>query len=193
MHPAVERLTALVPPPESRRSRDWPTAEQQLCTPLPADYRQLVDAYGGGVFDETIWLLDPACPDNDYNLLAATTERTEVLTRLWKAETIPDQLRTPGARAIPWAYVEDSGSYLYWLAHPGQKPDAWTVMLNEGRGPRWEPHHTTCAPFLLAVLTGHADTGCFPDLPTNQHQFRSNDDILEQTPRAANPAHITEQ
>lgn len=179
MHPAVERLTELVPPPGPRRSRHWPSAEQELGTPLPADYRQIVETYGGGVFDETIWLLDPACPDDDYNLLAATTERTEVLANLWKTEPTPDQLRTAGARVIPWAYVEDSGAYLYWLAQPGQKPDEWTVMLNEGRGPRWEHHNTPCTPFLLAVLTGHAETDYFPGLPTDQHQFDSNDDILE--------------
>ncbi|MFJ9806555.1 SMI1/KNR4 family protein [Streptomyces wuyuanensis] len=179
MHPAVERLTELVPPPGPRRSRDWPAAEQELGTPLPADYRELVETYGGGVFDETIWLLDPACPDDDYNLLAATTERTDVLANLWKTEPLPAQLQTAGARVIPWAYIEDSGAYLYWLAQPGQKPDEWTVMLNEGRGPQWEHHNTPCASFLLAVLTGQAETDYFPDLPTDQHQFDSNDEILE--------------
>ncbi|MFJ8748145.1 SMI1/KNR4 family protein [Streptomyces sp. NPDC102441] len=40
----------------SRRSRDWPAVERELGTTLPTDYRQLVETYGGGVFDETIWL-----------------------------------------------------------------------------------------------------------------------------------------
>lgn len=179
MHPAVERLTELVPPPGPRRSRDWQAVEQELGTPVPADYQQLVETYGGGVFDETIWLLDPACPDDDYNLLAATAERAEVLADLWKTEPVPEQLQTAGARVIPWAYVEDSGAWLYWLVQPGQKPDAWTVMLNEGRGPLWEHHSAPCADFLLAVLTGQAETEYFPDLPADEHQFDSNDDILE--------------
>ncbi|MFE2039095.1 hypothetical protein ACFXBB_38945 [Streptomyces scopuliridis] len=79
---------------------------------------------------------------------------------------------------IPWAYVEDSGAYLYWLEQPGQTPDEWTVMFNEGRGPRWEHHDTQCASFLLSVLTGQAETEYFTDFPADGHQFDANDDIL---------------
>lgn len=178
MHPAVERLTALVAPSGPRRSRDWPGVEQALGTPLPGDYTELVQVYGGGVFDETIRLLDPACPDEDYELVTASAERDEVLAELWQTEPVPDEIRETGARVIPWAYVEGSGAYLYWLVRPGQKPEEWTVMLNEGRGPEWEHHATSCAPFLLSLLTGEAETGYFPELPVEDHRFESNDSIL---------------
>lgn len=179
MHPAVERLTALVPPAGPRRFRDWPSAEQALGTPLPDDYKELVETYGGGVFDETVWLLDPACPDEDYELVAAAAERAEVLANLWQTEPIPAEIQDTGARVIPWAYIEDSGAYLYWLVRPEQKPDEWTVMFNEGRGPEWEHHTASAASFLLSALTGEADSEYFPDLPVEDHQFESNDDILE--------------
>ncbi|MEV3947616.1 SMI1/KNR4 family protein [Streptomyces halstedii] len=178
MHPAVERLTELVTPSGPHRSRDWPAVERALGTALPTDYRQLVETYGGGVFDETIWLLDPACPDEDYELLAQAAEKAETLKKLWEVEPRPAQLQESGTEVLPWAYIEGTGAMLYWLVKPGQDPDEWTVMFNEGRGPLWEHHDAQCASFLLAVLTGRAETDYFPALPVDQHQFDSNDEIL---------------
>ncbi|WP_254667997.1 SMI1/KNR4 family protein [Streptomyces griseus] len=132
-----------------------------------------------GLFDESVRLLDPACPDEDYNLLAAAAERAEVLAALWETGPVPDQIRTSGVRVIPWASIEGSGAYLYWLAEPEQKPDEWTVMFNEGRGPLREHHDTQCSTFLSAVLTGQTETEYFPQLPADEHSFASNDDILE--------------
>ncbi|MFF9277821.1 SMI1/KNR4 family protein [Streptomyces griseosporeus] len=154
MHPSLPTLTELVPPPGPRRTRDWAAVERTLGTRLPQDYKGLVEVYGGGLFDETVWLLDPACPDADYNLLAQVTERAEILAQLWENEPKPAELLRPGAGVLPWAYIEGSGAMLYWLIEPGREPDAWTVLFNEGRGPEWEHHATQCAPFLLAVLTG---------------------------------------
>ncbi|CAM5444225.1 MULTISPECIES: SMI1/KNR4 family protein [Streptomyces] len=178
MHPAVTRLIEIVPPGTARRTRDWNAVERALGTPLPEDYKELVEVYGGGVFDETVWLFDPECPDEDYNLVAQFAEREKVLGRLWQTEPKPAELDRPGTRVLPWAYIEDSGAMLYWLAGPGQSPDEWTVMFNEGRGPEWEHHATQCAPFLLAVLTGESESAYFPDLPADSHQFDSNDEIL---------------
>ncbi|MFJ8695111.1 SMI1/KNR4 family protein [Streptomyces roseolilacinus] len=174
----MERLTALIPPAGPRCRRDWPSVERALGTPLPGDYKELVETYGGGVFDETIWLLDPACPDEDYELVAAAAERAEVLAGLWQTEPVPEEIQDTGAQVIPWAYVEGSGAYLYWLVLPGREPQEWTVILDEGRGPAWEHHATPCAPFLLAALTGEAGTGYFPELPADEHRFDSNDDVL---------------
>ncbi|WP_258574836.1 hypothetical protein [Streptomyces shenzhenensis] len=51
-------------------------------------------------------------------------------------------------------------------------------MFDEGRGPEWEHHTDQCASFLVSVLTGEAETGCFPDLPAEIHWFGSDDGIL---------------
>ncbi|MEU0438761.1 MULTISPECIES: SMI1/KNR4 family protein [unclassified Streptomyces] len=178
MHAAVARLIEIVPPGSPRRTRDWNGVERVLGTQLPEDYKELVEVYGGGVFDKTVWLFDPHCPDEDYNLVAQSAEREEVLARLWQSEPKPAELDGPGTRVLPWASIEDSGAMLYWLAGPGQSPNEWTVLFNEGRGPEWEHHATQCASFLLAVLTGESESSYFPDLPTDTHQFDSNDEIL---------------
>ncbi|MER6406220.1 hypothetical protein ABT269_22430 [Streptomyces viridosporus] len=61
---------------------DWAQAEHALGTALPTDYQQLVETYGDGVFDETIWLPVPDSAYDDCDLHAQTTERNETLTDL---------------------------------------------------------------------------------------------------------------
>ncbi|MFI2214972.1 SMI1/KNR4 family protein [Streptomyces sp. NPDC020141] len=178
MHPSVARLIELVAPASAPRAVDWERIETALGTALPDDYKEIVEVYGGGVFDETLWILEPDCADPDYDLIAQTREQDQVLAELWGAgEPKPAELQA-GARVIPWANTEGSGHYLYWLIQPGQKPAEWTVMLNEGRGPEWERHSQTCAEFLVGVMTGDTESVYFPDLPPEVHQFDSNADIL---------------
>ncbi|MFH8620119.1 SMI1/KNR4 family protein [Streptomyces sp. NPDC017979] len=180
-HPSVTRLTHLVPPPEDRPAApDWQQVETTLEATLPDDYKQLVEAYGGGVFDETIWLLEPGCVDTDYDLVAQTSQRAAELAELWgSGEPKPTEVEsTDTARLIPWAYLESSGAYLYWLARPDQAPAEWSVMLNEGRGPAWERHPQGCADFIVGILTGKIRNSYFDNVPPPSHAFDPNSEIL---------------
>ena len=178
MNAAMERLLEMIPPPGESQARDWADIERQLGVSLPADYKQLVDAYGGGVFDEAIWLLEPGCSNPEYDLLEVAREREGVLSELWKFEAKPAALQEEGTRVLPWAYGEEGGEYLYWLIRPGVEPESWTVLINEGRGPEWEGHPQSCAQFLLNVLAGEIQSELFSELPAEEHQFDSNTNIL---------------
>lgn len=163
---ALDALVRLCPPPADPRppSVDWATTERALGTELPADYKHLVETYGDGIFDDTVWLLAPDSAHGDCDLHAQTVERDEILAGLWEFEAKPAALLEPGARVLPWAFEEGTGAFLYWLARPGRQPDEWTVLYNEGRGPLWEHHDMGCAAFLLAVLAGTAETEYFGSL-----------------------------
>ncbi|MFC7929291.1 SMI1/KNR4 family protein [Streptomyces cinereoruber] len=180
MHPDVEQLTRIVPPPADRSPRAWPEVEARLGAALPEDFKDLVDTYGGGVFDETIWILEPDCPDRDYDLLAMKEERAEVLARLWEIgpEPRPSELDVPGAGLLPFAYVEGTGAYLYWLTGKDVRPEDWTVLANAGRGPEWEHHPMGSVRFVLSVLTGEVRSEILYDLPAEEHSFDSNEEIL---------------
>lgn len=164
--PAVTSIDALVrlclPPAVAPPAVDWAETERALGLPLPEDYKRLVETYGSGVFDETVWLLAPDAGRPDHDLLAQRRERDEILESLWEiGEERPEELEEPGTVVVPWAYEEGSGAFLYWLVRPGSHPDTWPVFYNEGRGPLWERHGPGCAAFLHAVLTGTADTAYF--------------------------------
>ncbi|WP_325100008.1 hypothetical protein [Streptomyces sp. GMY02] len=159
----LENLVLLCPPPvEAPPQVDWAAVEDALGTALPADYKGLVDTYGGGVFDGTVWLLVPDSAYDDCDLHAQAAERGEILADLWEAgEERPDGLTEAGARVLPWAFEEGSGAFLYWLGRPGRRPEEWTVLYNEGRGPLWEHHDMGCVAFLRAALTGTVESEYF--------------------------------
>nr|WSZ98596.1 SMI1/KNR4 family protein [Streptomyces sp. NBC_00857] len=173
MNSSIAHLVQAIPPTTTPRPKDWQQVESQVGASLPKDYKQLVDAYGGGSFDDSIWLLEPWCANRYYDLVTENKERPEILERLWTmGEPKPPELAEEGVRVIPWALTEN-GMYLYWLVRPEQDPEDWTVILNEGRGPGWERHSVPCGQFLEGVLlTGDVESSYFEDLPADTHEFR---------------------
>ncbi|MDH2392692.1 hypothetical protein QCN29_28720 [Streptomyces sp. HNM0663] len=181
----TEPLARLCPPPAvGGRTVEWAGVEEALGTALPADYRRLVQMYGGGLFAGTIRLLEPGCPDEMYDLVAQAAEREEILAELWSAgEAKPSELEQDNVRLVPWGYVEGSGHFLYWLVRPGLEPEEWTVLLNEGRGPLWEAHPALCSRFLLDVVAGTSRSIYFTDLdditdPQDRSRFVPNSEIF---------------
>ncbi|SEM02842.1 SMI1/KNR4 family protein [Streptacidiphilus jiangxiensis] len=180
MHEAVEQLAQLLQ--GSRRNRaedravDWAGVESTLGTALPGDYKEFVEHVGGGYLDGYLYLLEPDCPNENYDLAESTEERTEAFDYLWdSAEDRPAELGDPGARLIPFAST-DNGEFLYWLARPEQDPDAWTVMVNEARGEWWERFDLGFAPLLLGLLRGGIRSEILTDdFPTTPHTFEPFD------------------
>ncbi|GAA1150560.1 hypothetical protein GCM10009654_02370 [Streptomyces hebeiensis] len=173
MNSPVSRLVKAIPPSAAPQPKDWQRVETQIGASLPNDYKELVDAYGGGVFDGTVWLLEPWCANKHYDLVTENKERPHALERLWSfGEPKPPELEEEGTRVIAWALTE-AGSYLYWLVRPGQKPDEWTVILNGAHGPEWETHEMACGEFLEGVLlTGSVASDYCGQLPAGSHEFR---------------------
>ncbi|MFD7258408.1 SMI1/KNR4 family protein [Streptomyces sp. NPDC059874] len=173
---AIVHLVQAIPPSDAPRVHDWAQIEQALGTVLPGDYKQLVDLYGGGLFDDAIWVLEPDSPNKYYDLVTENRDRAEAQQRLWLGgEPKPTQLEVEGSRTLAWA-VTENGDCLYWLARPGQEPDEWPVLVKEGRGREWELHPQSCSEFLESILlTGGLESEIFYDFPTEEaHEFRSS-------------------
>jgi hypothetical protein len=172
MSAAMDKLLEVVPPPEGDRPPvDWPALSAALGTELPRDYRELVSTYGGGQFDRHLYLLEPSASGSGYGIVTLHEERTEALEEVWNdGEPKPPQL-DEGSRLIVWAATDD-GQYIYWLVQPGQSPDDWTLLVQEGRGPNWEHFQMGCVSFLAATLTGtvHSEllSSGYPQAP---HEF----------------------
>lgn len=111
---------------------DWPTIEADLGTRLPTDYKEIVDLFGAGSFDEYFELAVPGGPGVDRNP--------------WKRYG-PD-LASGGL--LPWGWSEfESG--LMW-ATGATDPDEWTVVTRSECG---DERYFDCGAgeFILRMLT----------------------------------------
>jgi hypothetical protein len=138
----------------------------------------LVDTYGGGRFDNYLWLLEPGCANRYYELGYVKRERDEALELLWGGgEPRPEQLDMPGTSVIPWG-VTDNGEVLYWLLAPAAAADGWTVLINEARGERWEHLRVGCSEALVGLLSGEIHSEILSSsFPLIDHEFRPTKDF----------------
>lgn len=68
-HPVVARLRELLPPPSSGGDTvDWEQIERTTGLAFPADYRELVELYGGGEIDEYLSVSTPPVPGSPYGI-----------------------------------------------------------------------------------------------------------------------------
>ena len=125
---------------------------------LPADYAALARAYGPGGFGGFLWLLLPGAENPNLELGRQTELRRQDLREVRDdGEALPyepDDL-------VPWA-ITDNGDTLYWRTGAAD-PDAWTVTINEGRGPDWHDFDGSATAFLAAWLAGREHPSVFPD------------------------------
>ncbi|WP_282696370.1 SMI1/KNR4 family protein [Streptomyces sp. CC208A] len=172
MTDSIARLLDIAPAPGAPRPKDWGEIECGLGCGLPTDYKKFIHLYGGGHWDEYLYVLEPGCPNVHYDLVTWARCQAEDLQDLWEFERKPVELEAEGARVVPWA-TTDNGECLYWLVHPGLHPDHWTVMVNEARGERWEHFPVSCTRFLASCLDGELRSGLLSSsFPLAVHEFR---------------------
>ncbi|MEU0741863.1 SMI1/KNR4 family protein [Streptomyces sp. NPDC006134] len=160
-------------PTEPPERSNWQEAEEILQTSLPSDFKDLIDVYGAGLIDDYLLLAAPGCPNDVYDLIKLTNERTEANRSLWEFEDAPIEMQDEGNRLICWA-TTDNGEYLYWLVQPDDDPEKRCLMLNDASGETWERFDMTVTQFLAAVLTGdiHSEV-LWNRFPQEEHSFSS--------------------
>ncbi|MEV7557145.1 SMI1/KNR4 family protein [Streptomyces sp. NPDC089795] len=169
---ALARLAEIAPAPGEPLRKDWGEVERRLGVGLPADYKELIEVYGGSNWDDYLYVLEPYCPNKHYDLLTWAEHQAEDLEDLWEFEKKPAELEVAGTQVVLWA-TTDNGECLYWLLRPGVEPDRWTVMVNEARGDRWEHFPVSCTRFLASALDGELQSGILSSsFPLAAHEFR---------------------
>jgi hypothetical protein len=160
----ISDLTAAVPPPHepAYEPADWDTLERELGTPLPADYKQAVAAYGDGCFGDFIHLYQPTASNPDHDLLRRRQMDLGALRVLQRdfPEDVPYQLTDP-AELLPVG-LSDNGDVIYWHIHDPKNPDGWTIVVNDSREPEWSTFPGGITQFLAQVLTGRTRISVFP-------------------------------
>jgi hypothetical protein len=173
MSSTVTRIIEAFNAPEPTTKTAWEVIEAEMEIALPNDYKELIDRMGGGYIEKYMYILEPNCRNEHYDLLDLTEQRTEANATIWEVETKPPELQIEGSFVIPWA-TTDNGEYLFWRCLPGQHPDEWTVILNQGRDWTWEHHEMNCTDFLYAALTKEIQSKILSDdFPLSRHVFAS--------------------
>lgn len=153
--------------------KDWRVIERQMETSLPNDYKELIDRMGGGYLEEYMYILEPDCRNRHYDLVDMTDERTDVNDFFFDEEGKPPELQAKGSFLIPWA-TTDNGEYLFWRCLPGQHPNKWTIMINQGRDWTWEHINLNCTDFLHASLKKEVRSEIlYDDFPLSLHVFKA--------------------
>jgi hypothetical protein len=166
LHPDLERLVAVTPPPsapiEVGSSADWKLVEADLGVKLPDDYRGLIDSYGSGCFGEFLYPLNPFTANRHGHLLhrGQTILAAERSSGMAPHQGLPFALYPVSGGLLPWA-VTDNGDTLFWYTHPVP----WPVVVWSGRGFRFEVYQRSAAGFLAVWLAGQIAVGVFPAGP----------------------------
>ncbi|MFD4259276.1 SMI1/KNR4 family protein [Streptomyces sp. NPDC058534] len=141
----VQRLIELTRWEPLGLSVGWESIESELQLPLPADYKELVEAFGGGTFCESVFFL----AQSDSPAFDFVTQWRASLSASEADD--PHPAYSPGRNGvIEWGATEWADQYC-WLVdaqHPGKYP-----ILARGDAGEWRKFEMSTSEFLYRVLT----------------------------------------
>lgn len=133
---------------------------------LPADYRALLRHYGGGSFDDFLWVLDPASENPNLNLWRVThrlrawiwddAELTAVVAETGTAADVGGD----GVDVVQWA-ATDNGDMLFWLTVG--PADSWPTVILPARSPGHLLVREPAVFVLCRLLSGELPNDIFPE------------------------------
>jgi hypothetical protein len=152
---SLQDLTRVISPPsapvETGSPNEWPSVEEAIGTPLPADYKHYINTFGTGGIGGFLWPYNPFSKNEYLNLIQRNEADLGVLRQLrewFGEEEVPYPIHPEPGGLLSWA-ISNNGDVLYWLTQG--EPHAWHVVINESRGP-WFERFEACATSCLAKL-----------------------------------------
>jgi hypothetical protein len=139
----------------------WIELEQELGIEFPADFREIVDAYGSIVINGQLYLEHPAG-----HLLHSLGETIRGDLELWRDEDMAGFLPSPvGADPGELMPVTSAmtGEYVF-LRVPDEPSSPWSVLVQELDSPAHTLYEMAFSEWLLAYLRGEDVTVCARNL-----------------------------
>ncbi|MFE4537601.1 SMI1/KNR4 family protein [Streptomyces scopuliridis] len=156
---ALPEITALLGEPRFNWSdpAPWTELERELVIAFPADFREIVDAYGSIEINKQLYLKHPAG-----HLLHSLGDDIRGDLDLWREEDMAEFLPSPvGANPgelMPVASAT-TGEAVF-LRIPDDSSSPWRVVVQEFDSPAWTLYEMTFSEWLLAYLKGRDVTLC---------------------------------
>ncbi|CAL9473790.1 SMI1/KNR4 family protein [Streptomyces pilosus] len=132
---------------------DWAAVEGELGVPLPADYKELCEAFGGGVFSDSVYLLGRD-EGVSFDLLAQwrawlSADRDSTGGNASAVE--PYTVYAPGGTGLlGWGSTEWADGY-FWLID-AERPGEHPVLVRSDDGEEWHRYDMSTSEFLYRVL-----------------------------------------
>jgi hypothetical protein len=155
----LSEITALLGEPRFNWSdpAPWVELERELGGEFPADFCEIVNAYGSIKINGQLRLVHPAG-----RLLHSLTRVIREDLEFWReedmAEYLPSRVGAHPGELIPVA-TATTGEHVF-LRVPDEPSSPWRVGVQEFDSPAWHPHEMTFSEWLLAYLRGEDVTVC---------------------------------
>jgi hypothetical protein len=144
----------------------WLELERELGIEFPADFREIVDAYGSIEINGQLYLEHPA-GHLLHSLGGTIREDLEFWREEDMAEFLPSPVGADPGELMPVASAM-TGEWVF-LRIPDEPSSPWRVVVQEFDSPAWTLYEMTFGEWLLAYLKGRDVTLCSrnfaPDRP----------------------------
>jgi hypothetical protein len=174
----LDELFRLAPPPKSPTAPghpgEWGRVEQALGTPLPEDYKRIIEAYGRGCFNDLFYLFNPFSRRVQTLLRqVGTPEHGEDLDWAYPVDSCLEQYQLHGAienpEVCPFGTFPEpgglfplggdtNGGYAFWLT--SGRPAEWTLAVFDDDFSECERYPMPLVEFLVLWLSGELPS-CF--------------------------------
>ncbi|MFJ4774022.1 SMI1/KNR4 family protein [Streptomyces uncialis] len=139
----------------------WIEVEQEFGTEFPADFREIVDAYGSIVINDQLELRHPAS-----HLLHDLGRFIRENIEFWREEDMAEYLpsRAGGGPGELLPIMTATTGEMVFLQVPDEPSSPWRVVVQEMDSPGWDLHEMTFGDWFLAYLRGEDVTVCSHNL-----------------------------
>ncbi|MFE3905676.1 SMI1/KNR4 family protein [Streptomyces sp. NPDC059153] len=149
---------------------DWARVESRLGTVLPGDYKELIERFGYGDFDDYLGLLVPDGPPGSLDLVEFNEFWARAAAEDGGGPWEPYRLYPAPGGLLQWASTEQRTSF-YWLTE-GADPDRWPILVTGDDYTEWDRFDSSTGEFIHCLLTDPQhpySTACYFD----RHWFTS--------------------
>ncbi|MFE5814701.1 SMI1/KNR4 family protein [Streptomyces sp. NPDC056479] len=134
---------------------EWAEIEAELGVPLPADFKELCEAFGRGEFNGFLYLYSSK-GGNHLEVIDALKRLHRAIGRFPDSESVyePYQIFQPGRGGlIRWAGAAAEGYEYFWLADDASAPESWPIIARTDFSEEWHRYEMSAAEFIHRALT----------------------------------------
>ncbi len=178
---SLVQLIKIAPPPtipvETGSLKQWNLIQKRIGTPLPTDYKNFIDRYGTGSFNNFITPYNPFTKNESVNLIQAldahhlASRQTQSMRNMPWSAVHPFELFPAVEGVLPWGTTARFEETFLWQVNG--KPETWATIVYNLRNGEYEvwkfPFTTFLVKLMLKEIESVVLSGSFPPDPVHIH------------------------